>query len=82
VHIDTDATEWHVYSVEWSADRIAWLLDGQEVASATDGVNTSSQSKMYLLITFALGGSWPGPPDQSTVFPAEMEVDWVRVAQR
>ena len=82
VHVDTDATDWHVYSIEWTPDRIAWLLDDQEVASATDGVNTTSQSKMYLLITFALGGSWPGPPDQTTVFPSEMLIDWVRIAQR
>jgi beta-glucanase (GH16 family) len=81
VHVDTDATEWHVYSIEWTADRIAWLLDDQEVAAVTDGVDTTHQSKMYLLITFALGGSWPGPPDQSTVFPSEMAVDWVRVSQ-
>jgi beta-glucanase (GH16 family) len=82
IHVDTDATAWHVYSIEWTPDRIAWLLDDQEVASATDGVNTTNQSKMYLLITFALGGSWPGPPDQTTVFPSEMLIDWVRVAQR
>jgi beta-glucanase (GH16 family) len=82
VHVDTDATDWHVYSVEWTPDRIAWLLDDQEVASATDGVNTTSQSKMYLLITFALGGSWPGAPDQTTVLPSNMLIDWVRVAQR
>ena len=82
VHVDTDATDWHVYSLEWTPDRIAWLLDDQEVASATDGVNTTSQSKMYLLITFALGGSWPGAPDQTTVLPSNMLIDWVRVAQR
>ena len=82
VHIETDATEWHTYSIEWTAERIAWLVDDLEVASVTEGVSTTSQSKMYLLITFALGGSWPGPPDQSTVFPSEMLIDWVRVSQR
>ena len=82
VHVATDATEWHVYSLEWTADRITWLLDDREVAYAVDGVSTTSQSKMYLLMTFALGGSWPGAPDQTTVFPAEMNIDWVRIAQR
>jgi beta-glucanase (GH16 family) len=37
---------------------------------------------MYLLITFALGGSWPGPPDQTTEFPSEMLIDWVRISQQ
>jgi beta-glucanase (GH16 family) len=82
VKVDTDTTDWHVYSVEWNANRIAWLLDDREVASITDGVSTTHQSKMYLLITFALGGSWPGPPDQTTEFPSEMLIDWVRISQQ
>ena len=27
----------------------------------------------------AVGGSWPGPPNAQTVFPARMLVDWVRL---
>jgi beta-glucanase (GH16 family) len=81
-HIPLDATEWHTYSVEWTSDRIDWLVDDRVVKTAIDGVHTTAHSNMYLLITFALGGSWPGPPDGSTVFPSEMLIDWVRIAQR
>jgi beta-glucanase (GH16 family) len=31
------------------------------------------------LRNLAIGGSWPGPPDSATKFPARLEVDWVRV---
>jgi hypothetical protein len=30
-------------------------------------------------LDLAIGGSWPGSPDSSTVFPAHMLVDYVRV---
>lgn len=33
----------------------------------------------YLLLNVAVGGTWPGPADDSTPFPASMIVDWVRV---
>lgn len=35
----------------------------------------------YMLLNIAIGGSWPGPPDNTTVWPQEMVVDWVRVDQ-
>ncbi len=33
---------------------------------------------MFALLNVAVGGTWPGPPDESTVFPATMVVDWLR----
>jgi len=33
----------------------------------------------FLILNLAVGGDWPGSPDASTVFPAQMSVDWVRV---
>jgi hypothetical protein len=29
----------------------------------------------------AVGGNWPGPPDQTTIFPQHMIVDYIRVYQ-
>ena len=34
---------------------------------------------MYPIINLAVGGTWPGSPDSTTVFPAYLEVDYVRV---
>jgi beta-glucanase (GH16 family) len=38
---------------------------------------------MYILVNLAVGGpgSWPGPPDATTPFPAVMQVDYVRAYQ-
>jgi beta-glucanase (GH16 family) len=33
---------------------------------------------MYLLINLAVGGTWPGSPDRSTRFPAEMKIAYVK----
>jgi beta-glucanase (GH16 family) len=36
----------------------------------------------YLLMNLSVGGRFVGPPDQTTEFPADMAVDYVRVYQR
>ncbi|HEY3289442.1 MAG TPA: hypothetical protein VGK87_04875, partial [Anaerolineae bacterium] len=33
----------------------------------------------YILLNLAIGGNWAGLPDSTTVFPAVMYVDYVRV---
>jgi beta-glucanase (GH16 family) len=38
-------------------------------------------TSFHMLLNLAVGGNWPGSPDGSTVFPAEMLVDYVRVYQ-
>jgi hypothetical protein len=39
---------------------------------------------MYLLINLAVGGrgSWPGPPNQATVFLAQSTVEYLRIYRR
>ena len=33
---------------------------------------------MYLLANLAVGGPWAGAPDATTVFPAHMQIDFIR----
>ncbi len=35
----------------------------------------------YMILNIAIGGQWPGAPDDTTVWPQEMVLDWVRVYQ-
>ena len=44
------------------------------------GENVSSQN-MYLILSLAIGGLWPGAPDGTTPVPAELLIDYVRVYQ-
>lgn len=36
----------------------------------------------YLIVNLAIGGQFPGNPDKTTPFPAEMLIDYVRVYER
>ena len=38
--------------------------------------------RFHLLINIAVGGDWPGSPDETTSFPTEMKIDYVRVYQK
>jgi beta-glucanase (GH16 family) len=71
--------DFHEFAVEWSPDRIVWFVDGVERFRSSKSIPSG---RMYALVNLAVGGNWPGAPDDSTVFPAALEVDWVRVYRR
>lgn len=72
---------WHVLGLEWRSDAIIWYVDGVERWRFTDQANISNEDS-YLLLNLAVGGNWPGPPDDSTPFPSYYEIEYVRVWQR
>jgi len=74
------STEFHTYTVDWGPKEIVFYFDDAEVARAPTPADM--HQPFYMLINLAVGGKWPGSPDASTVFPATMEVDWVRVWRR
>lgn len=69
----------HEYAVEWSRERVVWFVDGVERFRSE---RTVPKGRMYLLVNLAVGGDWPGAPDAATVFPATLEVDYVRAWER
>jgi beta-glucanase (GH16 family) len=72
----------HEYAIEWSAGQVVFLLDGAPYFTATQaafGGTWVFAHPYYLILNLAIGGGWPGSPDASTVFPAELLVDYVRV---
>lgn len=74
--------DWHTYAVEWGPDSVTWYLDGEECWHFTDEAHIPTRDPMYILINLAVGGSYVGPPDEETEFPARFEIDWVKVWQR
>jgi beta-glucanase (GH16 family) len=75
------ADGWHTYGLDWEPDSITWYVDGVERWQYTD-VGTISSTPMYLLLNLAVGGDWPGNPDDNTVFPSVFQIDYVRVWQQ
>lgn len=74
-----------IYTVEWEPTEIRWYVDGVQYHSLTPAMvspfNWPFDQRFHLLLNVAVGGNWPGAPDATTIFPQEMEVDWVRVYQ-
>lgn len=76
---DTSAA-FHSYAVEWGAEEIIFYFDDKEVGRTPTPPDLHKPT--YMLINLAVGGDWPGDPDATTKFPAQMQVDWVRAWQR
>jgi beta-glucanase (GH16 family) len=77
--------DFHIYSVEWTPGRIEFFIDGMSFhtvtpASLPAGATWVYDHPFFLLLNLAVGGDWPGNPDQTTVFPRDMLIDWVRVS--
>ena len=82
------AEEFHVYSIEWSADRIDMFVD--DVLYFTY-MNEGTGWKAWpydhpynLIINIAMGGAWgsAGGPTDDSALPQKLLVDWVRVYQK
>ena len=83
---DCDMQQFHLYSVEWDKSKIQWFLDGKKfhegkISKSKDNTD-EFQSPFYIILNLAIGGSWPGNPDKTTLFPDTMKVDYVRVYQK
>ena len=77
------ADEWHVFSIIWDANQIRFLRDDiQYHAMNISGPElTEFHQNFFFIFNVAVGGNWPGSPDNSTEFPQQMYVDYVRVFQ-
>ena len=82
--------DFHVFALEWEPDEIRWYVDDVLFHSETEWFTTGKRDAMhpapfdqdfYLLINVAVGGHWPGSPDDTSVFPQVLLVDYIRVFQ-
>ena len=85
--LDKISSKFYVYAIEWYEDRIDFLIDDSKYFSfQNDGKNDFNtwpfNQRFHLLINIAVGGDWPGSPDETTQFPTEMEVEYVRVYEK
>ncbi len=81
------ADDFHVFAVEWEPAAIRFYVDASLYATRTPADLPAGQRwvfdhPFFLLLNVAVGGSWPGSPDATTVFPQTMLVDYVRVYRR
>lgn len=81
----TFSDEFHVFSIDWNEQGITWYLDDVEFFSIDQTVsgnqNYPFDNPFFFILNIAVGGEWPGYPDETTEFPQYMAVDYVRVFQ-
>ena len=78
------AGEFHNYWMIKSPGRIETGIDKTSLFVVTPADLAADaqwvfDAPFHVLLNLAVGGDWPGPPDDSTPNPATMLVDWVRV---
>ncbi|MEN9358880.1 MAG: hypothetical protein RL095_415 [Verrucomicrobiota bacterium] len=83
IEVDKLSSEFHLYTLEWDAERLDFFVDGKKYHSVEQSLTKIPDGSMpfrkphYLLLNLALGGDWGGPV-KDAVLPARFEVDYVR----
>jgi beta-glucanase (GH16 family) len=78
------ADDFHLYAVEWEPGAVRFFVDSNLYATFTQsqwpaGGTWAFDHPFFIILNVAVGGDWPGFPDNTTVFPQQMLVDYVRV---
>jgi beta-glucanase (GH16 family) len=79
------AATWHTYGMIWTKGQIQYYVDSPSniyetfTPTTQGGTWPFDQGPQFILLNLAVGGSWPGSPDATTVFPSQMVVNYVRI---
>jgi len=73
------ADAFHIFELEWDANRITWFVDGEQFASMSISSDELSEfhKEFFILLNIAVVDA-----NATTKFPQYMYVDWVRVYQK
>ena len=79
------STDFHTYLLEWTTNSMRWYVDGQLYETQTSWWSSGAaypapfDQPFYIIMNLAVGGDYGGNPNVSTVFPGEVQVDYVHV---
>ena len=84
IFIENPYNSFHVYSLEWTPEKIDFLLDGQIFNHFENEHKTTDEwpfdQPCFLILNLAVGGNWGGKYGiDDSAFPTKCEVDYVRV---
>lgn len=77
--------DYHVFAIEWTEDYIAWFVDDQlyHIVSKREfqrrGCIWVFDKPFHIVVNIAVGGYWPGKPDETTPFPARLWIEYIKV---
>ncbi len=75
----------HTFALEWEEKEFRWYVDDILYQTQNNWYSDNGDypapfnKRFHLLLNVAVGGNWPGNPDNTTTFPQTMIVDYVRV---
>jgi beta-glucanase (GH16 family) len=83
--IGSFTSAFHTFALEWEENEFRWYVD--DILYLTQNSWYSDRGsypapfnqRFHILLNVAVGGNWPGNPDNTTTFPQTMIVDYVRV---
>ena len=76
----TFSDDYHIFGTEWTDQSIIFSVDEVEIRNIPIEEDMKEfQRSFYLIMNVAIGGYWPGNPDNTSSFPQSMLVDYIRV---
>ncbi len=69
----------HTIGIEWDSRKIVWYFDNMRIFTSRKEI---PHVGLRMIVNLAVGGEWPGHPNNDTQFPAALEVDYIRVFQK
>jgi hypothetical protein len=76
--INNVTTEYHIYTLEWTASSIKIFADGELIHFVSNNIGIPFNHDFFIIMNVAMGGNFGGPVDAS-ITNATMEVDYIRV---
>lgn len=84
-NVETAEEEFHLYAMEWNENKIDFFVDGRlRLTFENEGTwqKWPFDKRFHMLLNIAIGGDWGGVQGvDDSIFPVQMEVDYVRVYQ-
>ncbi len=76
---------YHTFGLLWSPNSISLFVDGIPYETRTPADTPDGQwpynKPMFFIVNLAVGGTFSGNPDSTTVFPQDLRVDYIRQYQ-
>jgi len=74
---------YNTFAINWDTNAITWLLNGNSYGAANiqNNINNTGafHAPFFIILNYAIGGDWPGNPAANTVFPTNLNIDYVHV---
>jgi beta-glucanase (GH16 family) len=81
------SSDFHLFAVEWEEGVVRFYVDEMLYGTRTpadlpSGARWVFDHPFFIIVNLAVGGRFPGNPDQTTTFPQSVLIDHVRVYAR